>query len=41
MPLLLFSGYYANGNDGLWVSDGTASGIATISSIGAALRLEN
>jgi ELWxxDGT repeat protein len=26
--MLLFNGYDANGNDGLWVSDGTASGIA-------------
>jgi hypothetical protein len=26
MTMLLFNGYDANGNDGFWVSDGTAAG---------------
>jgi hypothetical protein len=26
MSMLLFSGYDANGNDALWVTDGTAAG---------------
>ena len=33
MAMLLFSGYDANGNDGLWVSDGTAAGTHELTGI--------
>jgi ELWxxDGT repeat protein len=36
MPMLLFSGYDADGNDGLWVSDGTAAGTHELTGISGA-----
>jgi ELWxxDGT repeat protein len=34
MAMLLFNGYDANGNDGLWASDGTAAGTHELTGIG-------